>query len=132
MSFLKKLLNYIKSRLYINETIVLFSLKNYQSQTSVANIKHATDDNLKDVLYFQHKKYIDIFNNFLSLGDKGYFGYLKGRCIHRSWVKLNEQIVYPHWASPYKLKKDEISIHYCATAPEARGKIFILMCCQIS
>lgn len=37
-------------------------------------------------------------------------------------MKLNEQIVYPHWAYPYRLKKDEIFIHYCETAPEARGK----------
>jgi methionyl-tRNA formyltransferase len=119
---IKKLLNYIKIRLYINETIVLYSLENHQLQSSVATIKHATNDNLKDILYFQHQRYLNVFKNFLSLGDQGYFAYLKDKCIHRSWVKLNEQIVYPHWATPYKLRKNEIFIHYCETAPEARGK----------
>ncbi|OCL85623.1 hypothetical protein [Arcobacter porcinus] len=122
MNFLKKTYNYLKIRFYKNETIIVYDLKNYQIQTSVAIIKHATNENLKDVLYFQSKRYINIFKNFLSLGDKGYFAYLEDKCIHRSWVKSNEQVVYPHWAYPYKLKKDEVFIHYCETAPEARGK----------
>jgi len=122
MKTLKKLLNFIKSRLYINETIILYSLKNYQSQTSLATVKHATGDNLKDILYFQDERYLDIFKNFLLLGDKGYFGYLQDKCIHRSWLKGNQQTVYPHWLIPHKLKENEVFIHYCETAPEARGK----------
>jgi hypothetical protein len=122
VNFLKKTYSFLKKRLYTNETIVLYSLKNYQIQTSVATIKHATNENLKDVLYFQPQRYIDIFKNFLSLGDKGYFAYLQDKCIHRSWVKSNEQIVHPHWAYPYQLKENEVFIHYCETAPEARGK----------
>lgn len=119
---MKKLLNYIKIRLYANETIILYSLKNYQPQTSVAMIKHATDKNINDILHFQPQRYIEIFKNFLSLGDKGYFAYLQDKCIHRSWLKGNEQIVHPHWAYPYQLKENEVFIHYCETAPEARGK----------
>ncbi|MCT7506067.1 hypothetical protein N5T62_08260 [Aliarcobacter cryaerophilus] len=122
MSFLRKLYKYLKVRIFLNETIVVYDLKNHQQQTSVATIKHATNENLKDVLYFQPQRYIDIFKNFLSLGDKGYFAYLQDKCIHRSWVKSNEQIVQPHWAYPYKLKENEVFIHYCETAPEARGK----------
>lgn len=121
-SMILKVWNFIISRFYLNETIVLYKLKNYQSQTSVATIKHATNENLKDVLYFQHERYINIFKTFLSLEDKGYFAYLKDKCIHRSWLKGNQQVVHPHWAYPYKLKENEIFIHYCETAPEARGK----------
>jgi len=58
----------------------------------------------------------------LLLGDIGYYGYINNNCIHRSWVKLNEQIVYPHWAYPMKLNKDEVFIHYCETTSKARGK----------
>lgn len=122
MTFLKKLFNYTKMRTYINETIILYDLKEYTPHSSVATIKLTTEDNLSDVLHFQSQRYIDIFKNFLLLGDKGYFAYLQDKCIHRSWVKSNEQVVYPHWAYPYKLKKDEVFIHYCETAPEARGK----------
>ncbi len=122
MSFLRKLYKYLKIRIFLKETIIVYDLKNNQEQTSVATIKHATNENLKDVLYFQSQRYIDTFKNFLSLGDKGYFAYLQDKCIHRSWVKSNEQIVHPHWAYPYKLKENEVFIHYCETAPEARGK----------
>ncbi|WP_419233768.1 hypothetical protein [Aliarcobacter cryaerophilus] len=122
MSFLRKLYKYLKVRIFLKETIIVYDLKNHQEQTSVATIKHATNENLKDILYFQPQRYINIFKNFLSLGDKGYFAYLEDKFIHRSWVKSNEQVVYPHWAYPYKLKKDEVFIHYCETAPEARGK----------
>jgi hypothetical protein len=120
--FLKKLLSYIKARLYIDETIILYSLQNHQVQTSVATIKHATNENISDVLSFQHPRYLEVFKNFLSLGDRGYLGYIKDKCIHRSWLKGGEQVVHPHWASPYKLQKNEIFIHYCETSTEARGK----------
>lgn len=86
---IKKIINYIRKRLYANETIILYSLKNYQPQPSVATIKHTTDENINDILHFQPQRYIDIFKNFLSLGDKGYFAYLQDKCVHRSWVKGN-------------------------------------------
>jgi len=117
-----KLWNFIYSKIYTNEIVVLYSLKYYQSQSSIATIKHAINSNIKHILYFQSQKYIDIFKKFLSLGDKGYFAYINNKCIHRSWVKDNQQVVYPHWAYPYKLKKNEVFIHYCETALEARGK----------
>jgi len=119
---IKKLINFITKRVYINEKIILYKLKNYEKQISLATIKHAANDNLNDVLYFQAQKYVEIFKNFLVLGDKGYFAYLKDKCIHRSWLKANQQIVHPHWAYPYKLKENEVFIHYCETAPETRGR----------
>jgi len=122
---IKKLINYIINRFYCNETIVLYNLKSHDAYNpikSVAIIKHATIDNLKDILYFQPERYIDIFKNFLAQGDKGYFAYIDNKCIHRSWVKTNEQTVYFHWAYPYKLKRNEVFVHYCETAPQARGK----------
>ena len=120
--FIKTIINYVNSRLYTKDTVILFNLQNHKNQSSVASIKHATDKNIFDILHFQNTKYIDVFKKFLSLGDKGYLGYLKGVCIHRSWVKENMQVINLHWASRYKLKRNEIIIHYCETAPEARGK----------
>ncbi len=122
MSFLRKLYKYLKVRIFLKETVVLYRLQNHQIQSSVAIVKHSTYKNITDILYFQSQRYIDTFKNFLSLGDKGYFAYLQDKCIHRSWLKSNEQIVHPHWAYPYKLKENEVFIHYCETAPEARGK----------
>lgn len=121
-NFLKKIIKFMKYRFYINETIIIYSLKNHQKQTSSALIKFVSNNDIKDVLYFQSNRYINIFKNFLLLGDKGYFAYLQDKCIHRSWVKGNQQVVQFHWAYSYQLKENEIFIHYCETAPEARGK----------
>ena len=51
MNFLKKTYNYLKIRFYKNETIIVYDLKNHQEQTSVATIKYATNENLKDVIF---------------------------------------------------------------------------------
>ena len=120
--FLQKLFSFVKSRIYVNETIILYQLNKYKKYQSLATIQCAKYNNLTDILYFQDKIYIDIFQNFLKMGDTGYFAYIDENCIHRSWVKSNNQIVYPHWTLPYKLKDNEIFIHYCETAPEARRK----------
>ncbi len=121
MILFKKINRLLFKRIYVSELIIIYRLNDLVDHNSVATIKHVTDDNIEDVLYFQHQRYIEIFKNFLSLGDKGYFAYIKDKCIHRSWVKSRKQIVHPHWAYPYKLKENEIFIHYCETAPEARG-----------
>ncbi len=122
MKFFKKLIRYIKNRLYVKEILIMFTVEEQIPQTSNAMVMHINYLNLNDILNFQHQRYIDIFKKFLKIGDRGYFAYLNNKCIHRSWVKSNEQIVYLHWALPYRLKKNEIFIHYCETAPEVRGK----------
>lgn len=88
---------------------------------SPAVIKYATESNLADILTFQNRRYVDVFKNFLSIGDRGYFAYVDGRCVHRSWIKHTPQTVNLHWALPMKLKRNESFIHYCETAPSARG-----------
>ncbi len=120
--FTTRVISFLKNRIYTNETIIVYQLVKPKKQISPAILKQATHSNLNDILYFQDKIYIDIFKKFLQIGDTGYFAYIDKNCIHRSWVKSNNQIVYPHWTLPYKLKNNEVFIHYCETAPEARGK----------
>lgn len=121
MDIFVKIYKFIKARLYINDIIILYKLDKHIVQTSTADIYLASEKNLKDILSFQAQNYIKIFQDFLKIGDEGYFAYIKNICVHRSWVKKNEQIVYPHQFSPYQLKKDEIFIHYCETSSKYRG-----------
>lgn len=112
-------------RLYANERIgmfVFFSTAHKLIDYATTDIRPATQENLTDVLNFQPARYVDVFRNFLALGDRGYYAYLDDKCVHRSWVKSNEQVVYPHWAYPMKLQPNQHFIHYCETAPQARGK----------
>ncbi len=121
IKFLKKLYKFVWKRFYVNETLILFSHHTYKEVSSSAVIKDATESNLSDILTFQNRRYVDTFKIFLNIGDSGYFAYLDGLCVHRSWVKHTPQTVNLHWAFPMKLKKDEAFIHYCETAPSSRG-----------
>ena len=123
MKLLKRLVAALKIRLFCYETVSLFiSTQNKSIDYATTDIRQTTETNLADILNFQPARYVDVFQNFLALGDKGYYAYLKDKCVHRSWVKSNEQVVYPHWAYPMKLQPNQHFIHYCETAPQARGK----------
>lgn len=121
INFLKKLYKFARQRFYVNETLILFSHNKYNEMSSPAVIKYATESNLSDILTFQNRRYVDVFEKFLNTGDSGYFAYVDGLCVHRSWVKHTPQTVNLHWALPMELKRNEAFIHYCETAPSARG-----------
>ena len=62
------------------------------------------------------------FEAFLARGDCGYYGYLGDRVVHRSWLVRGPGIMrlwrrFGEWA----VREGEAYIHYCETAPEARG-----------
>ncbi|MGB2805667.1 MAG: hypothetical protein WBD64_12325 [Candidatus Zixiibacteriota bacterium] len=118
--FSVKLYNYVKKRFYVNETLVLFRHKVMTEQRAPVEIRYASPETIADILSFQPERYVKVFEEFLSSGDRGYFAYLNGRCVHRSWVKHAPQIVHLHPCLPMRLKEDEAFIHYCETAPEAR------------
>jgi len=121
-AFFAKIHRFIKRSLYFNEVSILYKHKYFINQTSIANIRKVDYKNISDLLNFQDKKYLKIFNNFLDVGDIGYYAYLNGKCIHRSWVQFGEKEVKVHRFLKRKIKKNEAFIHYCETAPWARGK----------
>ena len=123
MKLLKRLGAAIKIRLFCYEIIILFISKQKNSvKYTNADIRPVTQENLADILNFQPLRYVDVFRNFLALGDRGYYAYLGDKCVHRSWVKSNEQMVYMHWAYPMQLQPNQYFIHYCETDTQARGK----------
>lgn len=120
--FFRKL-KIIFSRIYTFQRIGIYfyDTAKYAPKT-VIDISQVTQNNLTDILDFQNPRYVNVFHEFLRLGDHGYYAYFDNKCIHRSWVKSNEQVVYPHWAYPVKLNPKQFFIHYCETSPQARGK----------
>lgn len=123
MRTIKKFLRIVVTRLLVIDSVILFKMDTPKSISSPAIINKANNQNLPDVLLFQDKRYLPIFKKFLEKGDIGYFGYIDGECIHRSWVITNEGSTYnPHPLVKAQLKKNEVYIHYCETAPIARGK----------
>ena len=117
-----KIIYIIKFGLYVNETMVLVEHEKHTHQISPADIVYITPENVKDVLHFQHPRYKPVFEDFLKRGDKGYFAYLNGKCVHRVWVIHSSQTVRLHPLLTRQLKKNEVWIHYVETAPYARGR----------
>lgn len=123
MKLLSKVISKLMRYFFTKEQIVILSSTDeQQAPNSGMDIRSVNNSNLNDVLSFQPSSYLEVFKNFLVLGDQGYYAYFDGQCVHRSWVKSNEQVVYPHWAYPMKLMPNQYFIHYCETAPSARGK----------
>lgn len=112
----------VKPLLFHREAIILFEHKTTIYQSSPATITKVTLENIKDVLDFEKEHYLTYFYTFLQHKDAGYYAYINNKCIHRSWVKSNQQSIYFHMLFKYTLKKNECFIHYCATAKEQRGK----------
>lgn len=121
-NIVKRGYSFLTSRIYVNETVTLFDNFKNVVQKSPAKIVQANCNNLVDILTFQNSRYIKIFKQFLDSGDKGYFGYLNSKCVHRSWIQFGEKEVSLAPFIKRKINKDEAYIHYCETAPEARGK----------
>lgn len=118
----KRIFNFLQHCLYVDETLILFEHDRPVPQISPAVIAYITHENVSDVLDFQHSRYKSIFEDFLRRGDTGYFAYLDGKCVHRSWVVQQPRTVHLHPLLPRQLREGELFIHYCETAPEARGK----------
>jgi len=112
----------IKHSLYVNETLILYEHYKDINCLCPASITKVSAENIADVLDFQPPRYIPIFEDFLRRGDTGYFAYLNGKCVHRSWVVHSPQTVHLHSLLPKMLQPGEAFIHYCETAPTARGR----------
>jgi len=108
--------------MFAAERLLLYRQGAYVSQPSPVTVTRATAENIGDVLAFDTPDKLALYRQFLAEGETGYLGYLDGKCVHRSWVKRLPGKVQLHWALPLILQKGEAYIHYCETAPTARGK----------
>ncbi|HPS74402.1 MAG TPA: hypothetical protein PLD52_08920 [Bacteroidales bacterium] len=130
---MKKFMLKVLRRMFASETLLLYRSHSLTGQTSPTEIKMATPENINDVLFFDSRTNVEKFQRFLAHGDSGYLAYLGETCVHRSWVKCVPEKVFLHWALPMELQENEAYIHFCETAPMARGKnIFAHVLSRIS
>ncbi len=85
-------------------------------------IERITGENINDALIYEPQVKVDAFKHFLNQGDIGFYAYLNGQFIHRSWVTFGPK-TEPQWKryAPIMLNKGEAFIHWCETVPWARG-----------
>jgi RimJ/RimL family protein N-acetyltransferase len=87
------------------------------------DIRAVTETNVEDARVFDPPKRLDEFRAFLARGDRGWYGYVDGRWVHRSWLVHGPAVMrlwagYGTWPVPDR----GAYIHYCETTPEARGR----------
>lgn len=113
----------------------IFKFKNYEmilfkhSKNNIINkinpliaIQRITFENVDNAICIDKPSVVSLFRQFLSTGDWGYFAYLNGQIIHRSWVKFTSHKPYT-WDSfgMIKLSEKQALIHFCRTSKVARG-----------
>jgi L-amino acid N-acyltransferase YncA len=87
-----------------------------------AEIRPVTPETVGDASSMDAPERIAEFQHFLARGDRGYYGYLSGRVVHRSWA-VRGPAVMRLWRSfgAWPVGPREAYVHYCETAPTARG-----------
>jgi hypothetical protein len=119
---LHKIRRIIGMRVYTNDVIILFKQKERLPNGSPAKVVPVKNDNVEDARHFQTQQQVNLFRKFLLAGDAGYYAYLDGRCVHRSWVVAHPKKAQIHKFYSFPLTPNQVFIHYCETAKEARGR----------
>lgn len=122
VSFIKRALNYVKKFIYTKQIFFIYKKCNDVIIELPAEVKQVDKSNLQDALSFNDEAYMKIFNDFIDQGDKGYYAYLNGECVHRSWVKRGPKEILLTKGYSRFFSENDVYIHYCATAEKARGK----------
>jgi hypothetical protein len=87
-----------------------------------ASISNVTEQNIKDVCTYEKNKYLKKYRRFLSKGDLGYYAYLDGNWVHRTWITIGPGLINKWSRFPvFRLKEREAYCHFCETVPTVRG-----------
>lgn len=121
LSYIRKAWDLIKAFIYTKEEFSIYKNIHDVDVKSPAVVEPVDNSNVNDILTFNSEQYVETFKHFLNVGDKGYYAYLNGECVHRSWVKRGPQEICFMRDYRINLSEDEVYVHYCATAEKARG-----------
>jgi hypothetical protein len=89
---------------------------------SPVEIRPVTRERVADALDMESSERIEEFRGFLQRGDLGYYGYLDGKVVHRAWARMGPvRVATYHSYGPLNVESDSGYVHYCETAPSARG-----------
>lgn len=101
---------------------ILFGNRRINENYTKANICLVTIHNVSDVCEYEGNKYLKKYKKFLAQGDLGYYAYLDGKWVHRTWVIIGPRVIYKGSSfPPFVLKAGEAYCHFSETKPSARG-----------
>ena len=106
-------------------SVVSIVYRHQQSLTvsSPVELRDVTPANVDDARAIDPPHRVEEFRRFLARGDRGVYGYLGGRMVHRSWL-VRGPTVMTLWSrfGAWPVAAGAAYIHYCETAPDARGR----------
>jgi L-amino acid N-acyltransferase YncA len=104
---------------------IVYRHKQLHELAAGGEIRGVTMDSAADALSMDPPGRIEEFRRFLARGDRGYYGYVSGKVVHRSWLVKGPAIM-PLWRrfGAWPVAAGEAYVHYCETSPEARGRGF--------
>src|SRR5262245_15959176 len=101
---------------------IVFRHQNAVEIPVAAELAEVTPDNVEDARSMDSPSKIEEFRSFLARGDRGWYAYLGGRVVHRSWlVRGPATMRLWHRFGAWPVAAGEAYLHYCETSPEARG-----------
>jgi len=101
---------------------VVYRYERFEPVKTDADIRRVTPKTVGDARTMDPPERIAEFETFLARGDRGYYAYVAGRVVHRSWV-VRGPAVMRLWRrfGAWPIGPRGAYVHYCETAPEARG-----------
>ena len=86
-------------------------------------IREVGEANVNDAGTMESSAMVSQFRAFLRKGDRGFYAYVDGRVMHRSWCVLGPGRT-PTWFEHgwITLGGRQAYVHYCETAEDARGR----------
>lgn len=104
-------------------SVLLFRQTAAPDLPAAATIRPVTPDTVRDALPMAGAAKVEEFRAFLARGDLGFYAYDGGTVIHHSWVRRGPDR-RPLWHSyvPWTIPAGDAYLHYCETAPAARGR----------
>ncbi|MBI9107209.1 MAG: hypothetical protein JEZ04_10750 [Spirochaetales bacterium] len=119
---MEKLRKKLIKKIFVKYDFIIYKNKEAVDIFCDIKIQKVNSENVSDVLSFENVEKLKNINRLIENRDIGYYAYYKLKCVHRSWVKLGPQEVNVIDKYSLKLGKDDIYIHYCATARDFRGR----------
>jgi L-amino acid N-acyltransferase YncA len=100
----------------------VYRYERFEHVATDAEIRRVTPKTVGDARSMDTPERIAEFEAFLARGDRGYYGYVSGRVVHRSWVVRGPAVMrlWRHFGA-WPVGPRGAYVHYCETAPEARG-----------
>ncbi len=113
----------LRIRLAVRDRVLIFAAPDHviPRDDSPLVVRRADHLSIADLSWFEDARRLATFEQFIRAGHTGYLVYADDRCVHRSWLVPGPAQIREHFSTTATIGPHEAFLHYCRTAPTARG-----------